>query len=85
MTITTKTTISMADALLREADEAARELGVSRSRLFAMAVDDFLRRRRNEEILRQLNDVYAEPAAPSHKQPLHGIKTQFRRTVKERW
>jgi hypothetical protein len=36
-----KTAISSDDGLLREADETARLMGLSRSRLFAMAVGDF--------------------------------------------
>jgi metal-responsive CopG/Arc/MetJ family transcriptional regulator len=39
-----KTAISIDDRLLREADEAARLMGLSRSRLFALAVGEFLKR-----------------------------------------
>jgi len=82
---TIKIAISVPERLLQGADKAASELGISRSRLFAIAIDDFLRRRRNDEILHRLNEVYAEPAAASEKRLLRGIKAQFRRTVKERW
>ena len=75
----------MDDGLLREADDAARQLGLSRSRLFAVAVGDFLQRRRRREMLRQLNEVYARGAEPAEKRLLRGIKTKFRRTVKDRW
>ncbi len=54
-----KTAISIDDALLQEADEAARRMGLSRSRLFALAVGDFLERQRREQMLRRLNEVYA--------------------------
>ena len=37
-----KTAISIDDGLLQEADETARLMGLSRSRLFALAVGDFL-------------------------------------------
>ncbi len=80
-----KTAISIDDELLQAADEAARLMGLSRSRLFAMAVGDFLRRKQREEMLVQLNAVYAEGAAPSERQLLRGIKAKVRRTVKERW
>jgi metal-responsive CopG/Arc/MetJ family transcriptional regulator len=39
-----KTTISIDDGLLREADETARRRGLSRSQLFAIAIGDFLHR-----------------------------------------
>jgi hypothetical protein len=54
-----KTAISIDDGLLRQADETARLLGLSRSRLLALAVGDFLQRKRQETMLHQLNEVYA--------------------------
>jgi len=38
--------ISIDDGLLQEADEAAKLMGPGRSRLFALAVSDFLQRQR---------------------------------------
>ncbi len=73
------------DGLLQEADETARLLGLSRSRLFALAVGDFLRRQRQEQMLLRLNEVYAKGMEPAEKRLLNRIKTKVRRTVKERW
>ena len=80
-----KTAISIDDALLREADKTARLMGLSRSRLFAVAVGDFLRRRRREQMLRQLNEVYAAGMEPADAPLLKGIRDKVRRAVKERW
>jgi hypothetical protein len=80
-----KTAISIDNELLQEADETARQMGVSRSRLFALAVEDFLDRRRSEEMLRRLNDVYADGLERREKILLSRVKTKVRRTVKERW
>jgi metal-responsive CopG/Arc/MetJ family transcriptional regulator len=80
-----KTAISIDDGLLREADETARLLGLSRSRLFALAVGDFLQRQRQEQMLRRLNEVYASGLEPADKGLLKGIKSKVRRTVNERW
>ena len=80
-----KTAISIDDGLLREADETARRMGLSRSRLFALAVGDFLQRRRQEQILLRLNEVYARGIAPGEKRVLKSIKATVRATVKERW
>ena len=80
-----KTAISIDDGLLREADETAELLGLSRSRLFALAVGDFLQRQRQEEMLRRLNEVYANGAEPAEKVLLKGIKAKVRRVAKERW
>jgi len=45
-----KTAISIDDRLLQEADETAQLMGLSRSRLFALAVGNFLGQRRREQM-----------------------------------
>src|ERR1039458_3962351 len=79
-----KTAISIDDGLLQEADETARLMGLSRSRLFALAVGDFLQRQRREQMLVRLNEVYAGGMEPAGTAPLKGIKAKVRRAVKER-
>ena len=80
-----KTAISIDDGLLRDADETARLMGLSRSRLFALAMGDYLERQRGEQMLHKLNEVYANGADAAEKRALKGIKGKVRRTVKERW
>ena len=80
-----KTAISINDRLLQQADQAARLMGLSRSRLFSVAVGDFLKRQREEQMLHRLNEVYANAVQPVEKRLLKGIKARVRRTVKERW
>ena len=80
-----KTAISIDDGLLQEADKTARLMGLSRSRLFALAVGDFLQRQRREQMLLRLNEVYANDVEPEERRLLKGIKSKVRRTAKERW
>jgi metal-responsive CopG/Arc/MetJ family transcriptional regulator len=80
-----KTAISIDDGLLQEADDTARSMGLSRSRLFAIAVGEFLQRQRREQMLLRLNEVYASAAEPAEKRMLKGIKSKVRAIVKERW
>jgi len=80
-----KTAISINDGLLREADETARLMGLSRSRLFALAVGEFLERRRREEMLLRLNEVYANGVDPAEKRLVARIKNKLRPAMKERW
>ncbi|MGD0620823.1 MAG: hypothetical protein ABSB67_24625 [Bryobacteraceae bacterium] len=80
-----KTAISIDDRLLQEADETARALGLSRSRLFALAVSAYLQEQRREHMLARLNEVYANEAKPAEKDLLKGMKARVRRTVTERW
>ena len=83
--ITVKTAISIDGQLLHEADETARVMGVTRSRLFALAVGDFLERQRKEEMLRRLNEVYADGAEPAERRLLRGLKAKVGRQLTERW
>ena len=71
--------------LLREADQTARQLGLSRSRLFSLAITDFLKHYRQENMLRRLNEVYGDGSEQAEKRLLNGIKTKVRQTVKESW
>ena len=80
-----KTAISIDDLLLRDADETARRMGLSRSRLFSLAVGDFLQRQRQEQMLLQLNEVYANGREPAEKGLLARIKAKVRPAVKDRW
>ena len=80
-----KTAISIDDDLLHEADEAAQSMGLSRSRLFAQAVGDFLKRNREEQMLRRLNEVYAGSPDPREKDLTRSIKVRMRPAVKDRW
>jgi len=80
-----KTAISIEDTLLHEADETARQMGLSRSRLFALAVGDFLQRQRKEQMLTKLNEVYAGEKDPAEKKLVKRMKTKIGSTVRERW
>jgi metal-responsive CopG/Arc/MetJ family transcriptional regulator len=80
-----KTAISIDEGLLKEADRTAGLMGLSRSRLFAIAVGEFLRRQRDEQMLHRLNEVHAKGPEPAEKRLLKGMKAKFRPTVKESW
>ena len=80
-----KTAISLEDELLLQADRTAREMGVSRSRLFSIAMEAYLRKRRNQEILDRLNRVYAADPGPKERSAVAGIRRLFRSTIRESW
>ncbi len=52
-----KTTVSLPDDLFARADESARRQGISRSRLYAKALSEYLGRRRAAEVTARLNEV----------------------------
>jgi len=80
-----KTAISIEDGLLREADEAAKLLGLSRSGLFAAAVGEFLARQNRERMLLKLNQVYGTGADATETELLPKIKAKVRGAIKDKW
>ena len=73
-----KTAVSLDDDLLQQADEAARQMGLSRSRFFAAAISEFLQRKKQEDMLHRLNEIYAASITPAEKRLLKGIKAKVR-------
>lgn len=55
-----KTAVSLPDHLFRRADEVAGELRIPRSRLFALALEEFLRNYRQQNVTERLNAVYRD-------------------------
>jgi antitoxin MazE6 len=50
-----KTAVSLPDPLFDEAEAAAKLLGVSRSKLIQIALEEYLKRRRDEELTAEIN------------------------------
>jgi hypothetical protein len=55
-----KTAISLPDRLFFEAEETAKNLGVSRSTLYLNALLDYLEKNNRRNITKKLNEVYDE-------------------------
>lgn len=54
-----KTAISVPDPLFEAADELAERLGLSRSKLYAAALERFVQDHDDEAITAKLNELYA--------------------------
>jgi len=77
-----KTAVSIPDELFRRAEAAAKRKRVSRSRLYATALSEFLGREQRQAITDRLNDVYSRQ--PSKLNP--ALKqAQFRSLERESW
>lgn len=61
---TVKTAVSIDEVLFTQAEALADELGLSRSRLYGLALADYLRRHQQQQLVDRLNAVYdGEPDA----------------------
>jgi hypothetical protein len=53
-----KTAISLPDVLYKRAEETASYMGIKRSQLFAMALEEFVIRHNGKMITEKINEVY---------------------------
>lgn len=81
-----KTAISLDEELFAKVNKLAHELHVSRSRLFTIAVKDYLKKQENEALLAQLNDAYSDQPDEEEEKISASMKTKQRKiTGQERW
>ena len=79
-----KTAVSLPDSLFEAAEQLARQLGKSRSQLYAEALREYLERRRDEDITRRLNEIYdAEPELAELDPVLDALQLEVLR--REKW
>jgi hypothetical protein len=78
-----KTAISLPDKLFHEADEFARQAGVSRSELYATAITEYLVRRNEALVTARLDRVYGglEPVPAKE----HGGPPRFPASRADLW
>ena len=72
-----KTAISLPDSLFRQADEMASELAIPRSRLVALALEEFIRKHRQQDVTERLDAVYGhlpEQRIPSTDAGLESLR-----------
>ena len=55
-----KTAISLDEELLLKVNRLANDLHVSRSKVFTLAVQDYLKKQENQSFLAQLNEAYED-------------------------
>jgi metal-responsive CopG/Arc/MetJ family transcriptional regulator len=53
-----KTAISLSDTLYEKAEETASYMGIPRSKLFAIALEEFITRHNGAMITEKINEVY---------------------------
>jgi len=82
--MTVKTAISIREDLFAEAERLAKELGVSRSQVFAMALEEFIAQRQNRQLLDALNSAYADEPTEEERALLRAMR-RIQREVADEW
>ena len=80
-----KTAISLQKPLFEQADDLARKMKVSRSKLFVMALEDYIDRQQNRELLNQINAACAEEPTAGEQALHRRARRQHRRMVEGEW
>jgi metal-responsive CopG/Arc/MetJ family transcriptional regulator len=80
-----KTAISLEEPLFEQAEALARALNVSRSRLYALALETYIQRYQAQQLLQQLNEVYADGPDAEETILSHYRQQQHRRLVDGEW
>ena len=80
-----KTAISIPQPLFEQVEALTREMHISRSRLFALAVEDFMHRYENQRLLERLNAAYTDAPTPDEQALLRRMRRQHRQMVEGEW
>ena len=86
MATSVKTTISMQEELFKEVNKLAEKLHVSRSKLFVMAIQEFIKKEESHKLLSQINNAFND-YPDSEEIEIHSkMKTKQKRNLKrESW
>ncbi len=76
-----KIAISIQESLFDQADALAQELHISHNRLFILAVEDFIRRYKNQKLLEKVNAAYQDMPDPAEEQRLYRMRRQHRHII----
>jgi metal-responsive CopG/Arc/MetJ family transcriptional regulator len=85
MASTIKTAISIQKSLFEEAENLAQELKVSRSELFGLAIETYVRNHQNQKLLQEINQAYADEPDPSENVRLTKMRKHHRNMVRNAW
>ncbi len=85
MATTIKTAISIQKSLFQQAESLAQELNVSRSQLFGLAIETFVKNHQNQMLLQEINKAYSDEPDASEKVRLSKMSKQHRKVVRDKW
>jgi metal-responsive CopG/Arc/MetJ family transcriptional regulator len=78
-----KTAISIEKPIFEQMNVLAKDLNISRSRLFALAAKEFIKRHKNIKLLQSLNEAYDD--LPESEPIVSKMRPRHFKMVKEQW
>lgn len=80
-----KTAISLQESLFEQVEALAHEMNVSRSRLFVLALEEYLRRHQSLQLLERINQAYRDAPDATEQERLRKTRRQQRKIVEGTW
>lgn len=80
-----KTAISLEKPLFEQIEALAKEMKVSRSRLFVLAAQEFLDRHENRKLLEAINHAYDDMPYAAEDEFLAQMRDRHAEVVKDQW
>jgi metal-responsive CopG/Arc/MetJ family transcriptional regulator len=85
MTNTIKTAISIQKTLFNKAEILARQLNISRSQLYGLAIENYLKKHQNQALLDDINSAYTDESDVFEVDRLSKMKKSHRKIVESKW
>ncbi len=85
MSTTIKTAISIDKTLFEQAEALAQQMNVSRSHLFVLAMENFIKHYQSRALLDQINAAYIDQPDPSEEKRLSRMRPSHRKLVEGQW
>ncbi|MEN8172206.1 MAG: CopG family transcriptional regulator [Chloroflexota bacterium] len=80
-----KTAISIQKPLFEQVDTLARALNISRSRVFVLAVEEFIHRYQNQQLLEEINQAFDDLPNAAEKKYLNKTRQHHRNMADGEW
>jgi predicted transcriptional regulator len=80
-----KTAISIDEDLFNKAEKLSERLHVSRSQLFAQALEYLIQKNESLEIIKKLNDLYNDPEILDEQKSLSALSKKRLKGIVEKW
>ena len=80
-----KTAISIDKPLFEQVNNLAHELNTSRSRIFALAATEFIKRHNNQKLLEAINAAYDDVPEFKEESLKSMIRSKHLKMVKDKW
>jgi len=80
-----KTAISLDSTLLEEVDSLAKQMEIARSRVFVLAVKNFIKNYQNKKLLDSINNAFDDGFTDEEKDLNEKMRNHHVKMVKDQW